>query len=371
MSADRYQRHTLIDWFNQERLRRARLVVVGAGAIGNEVLKNLSLLGVGSLVIIDFDTIESHNLTRSVLFTEADVGRPKAEVAADACRRLEPGLQVEARLAHFWNCLNLKEIQSADAVLCCVDNFEARLQLNRLSRLAGTDFYTAGIDSRYVSVETFPFSEPGRACFECALPPSVYQAVRQRYSCGWLKKVAAEERKIPTTAVTSALAGAVMTSLLLHRLSGHPQASGEALRFFGDTVSLSTTCSGIAPNPGCSTCGANGRKIALTSARRHIPLTGPAFPTPAEDIVVVLSEPVALTGCCRLCGRREDFHESTQNLTEAITWCALCHSASMEVEIRDQFTLPEFAETFSGRPIPVKYLQLADDETCFIIELED
>ena len=371
MTGDRYQRHSIIDWFDQERLRRARLVVVGAGAIGNEVLKNLSLLGAGELVIIDFDTIELHNLTRSVLFKEADVGRPKAEVAAEACRRIEPRLITGARLTHFWKCLSLKEIHAADAVLCCVDNFEARLQLNRLCRLAGTDFYTAGIDSRHVSVEFFPFSEPGGACFECALPASVYQAVRQRYSCGWLRKAANEERKVPTTAVTSAMAGAVMTSLLLHRLSGHPQAAREALRFYGDTVSLATTRSEILPNRACPVCGGDGRNIILASAARQTAPHEMHFPAATGDVTISLSEPVALAGRCRLCGRPQKFFDSTLNLTDAITWCALCNCASIEVDLRDQFTLAEFADCFGGREVPVKYLQLANADTQIIIELED
>ena len=71
----RYERHELIDWFDQERLKAATVVVVGAGAIGNEVLKNLALLGVGKLNIFDFDKIEEHNLTRSILFSVSDIGR--------------------------------------------------------------------------------------------------------------------------------------------------------------------------------------------------------------------------------------------------------------------------------------------------------
>ena len=61
---DRYQRHALIDWFSQAEVGGARIGVVGAGAVGNEVLKCLALLGVGALDIYDFDRIEVHNLTR-------------------------------------------------------------------------------------------------------------------------------------------------------------------------------------------------------------------------------------------------------------------------------------------------------------------
>ena len=65
----------LIDWFDIERVRSARILVIGAGAIGNEVLKNLALLGIGHVFIYDKDTIDMSNLSRSVLFRASDAGR--------------------------------------------------------------------------------------------------------------------------------------------------------------------------------------------------------------------------------------------------------------------------------------------------------
>lgn len=64
----RYDRHKLIDWWEQDKLASTKVLVVGAGALGNEVLKNLALIGVGNITIIDFDTVSVTNLTRSVLF---------------------------------------------------------------------------------------------------------------------------------------------------------------------------------------------------------------------------------------------------------------------------------------------------------------
>ncbi|WP_207765360.1 HesA/MoeB/ThiF family protein [Cuspidothrix issatschenkoi] len=84
----RYDRHHLIDWWDQQRLKAAKILVAGAGALGNEVLKNLALVGVGNITVIDFDTVSITNLTRSVLFRESDVGLPKVEIARQ--RVLEP-----------------------------------------------------------------------------------------------------------------------------------------------------------------------------------------------------------------------------------------------------------------------------------------
>ena len=80
----------LIDWFDVERVRAAKMLVIGAGAIGNEVLKNLALLGIGHIFIMDRDTIEMSNLSRSVLYRAADSGHDKAETAGQGCMCSQP-----------------------------------------------------------------------------------------------------------------------------------------------------------------------------------------------------------------------------------------------------------------------------------------
>ncbi|MEA5596554.1 ThiF family adenylyltransferase [Rivularia sp. UHCC 0363] len=71
----RYDRHHSIDWWDQSRLNDTKILVAGGGALSNEVLKNLAMVGVGNITVIDFDTVSITNLTRSVLFREWDVGR--------------------------------------------------------------------------------------------------------------------------------------------------------------------------------------------------------------------------------------------------------------------------------------------------------
>ena len=86
MRTQRYRRHDLIDWFSQERVAAARIAVIGAGAVGNEVVKNLVLLGVGAIDVFDFDVVELHNLTRSVLRAKPTSGaaRPRRSPSARA-----------------------------------------------------------------------------------------------------------------------------------------------------------------------------------------------------------------------------------------------------------------------------------------------
>src|SRR6186997_2722198 len=91
---DRYSRLRLIQWWDQEKLRAAKVMVVGAGAIGNEVLKNLALLGIGHVWVVDCDEIEDSNLTRSILFRQTDCGRSKAIAAAGAMRNINPDVNI-------------------------------------------------------------------------------------------------------------------------------------------------------------------------------------------------------------------------------------------------------------------------------------
>src|SRR5580765_683517 len=83
---DRFHRFKLISWWDQSKLSRAKILVVGAGALGNEIVKNLALLGVGNVLIADLDRIENSNLSRSILYRASDNGGYKAQAAARAAK---------------------------------------------------------------------------------------------------------------------------------------------------------------------------------------------------------------------------------------------------------------------------------------------
>ena len=99
---DRYARQRLISWWEQDRLAAARVLVIGAGALGNEILKLLALSGVGHIMIYDMDRIEVSNLSRTVLFKESDAGAFKAEVAAQRVVELNPQAVAIGRSHNIW-----------------------------------------------------------------------------------------------------------------------------------------------------------------------------------------------------------------------------------------------------------------------------
>src|SRR5215210_2962222 len=114
---DRFDRLRGIPWWDQEKLDKAKVVVVGVGALGNEVLKNLALLGVGNIFIADLDNIEISNLSRSILFRARDQGRPKAQVAAEAIRDVYPDAKVQWFHGDVIHDLGLGVFHWADLVI--------------------------------------------------------------------------------------------------------------------------------------------------------------------------------------------------------------------------------------------------------------
>jgi adenylyltransferase/sulfurtransferase len=236
--ADRYSRQRLIAGWDQERLAKARILVVGAGALGNEVLKNLALLGIGQLLIVDFDRVEVSNLSRSVLFQEEDIGHPKASTAARAVARLNPEISVQSMDGDLESDLGLGEIRDCDLVLGCVDSIYARWALNRACQKAGRPWINAGINASVGEVSLYI---PGKgACYECGMTQQMWRQIHERRSCMLLaRKLPA--KNIPATTIIASLTAALQVNEALAWLHGKTQlSSGEMVMVSLSPYSLSS-----------------------------------------------------------------------------------------------------------------------------------
>jgi molybdopterin-synthase adenylyltransferase len=164
---DRFARQRIIPGWDQGRLAAATAVVVGVGALGNEVAKNLALAGTGRLVLCDPDVVSVSNLSRTVLFGQADVGTPKAVAAAAALRRLAPSVRTEPRVADLVSGVGLGELADADLVISCVDTRRARVQLLGRCSLADAVLIDGGTSPSGAELRLrVSADEP---CFGCTL----------------------------------------------------------------------------------------------------------------------------------------------------------------------------------------------------------
>jgi molybdopterin/thiamine biosynthesis adenylyltransferase len=371
MTFERYQRHSLIDWFAQDLVQTAKVAIIGCGAVGNEVAKNLALLGVGSIDLYDFDTIEIHNLTRSVLFREHDVGKNKAEVAAMRIQKLDPNIKVNYFAGDFWDLLPLDKAQNYNCILCCVDNFEARIKLNQICTLTRTNLINTGIDSKFTQVEVFPFANNKQvACYQCNLPNTVYERMQARYSCGWLKKIAVTEKKIPTTIITSSLAAAMATSKALALINGNEFTKAESILI--NSATGVSSISNFEQNNCCIGCHTTKKHIFITKSSANI--TSKFNFADNAKAEVNTSDPILVSYRCVKCNPNTNdctvVFKKADDFDASLTTCKQCNHDSVDVVIQDSFTTHELINNYAGKKIPAKFLRLENQQQTTIIELE-
>jgi molybdopterin-synthase adenylyltransferase len=320
---DRYSRLRLIPWWRQDRLQSAHILVVGAGALGNEVLKNLALLGVGHITVIDLDTIEASNLSRSVLFRPGDGGQPKAAVAARRAREINPDVAIAALHGDVITDLGLGTFADADVVIGCLDNREARLWVNRQCWKVGTPWVDAGIQEIQGVVKVFV--PPDSACYECAMTERDYQLLNLRYSCPLLRREDILAGKVPTAPTIAAMMGALQVQEALKLLHGLPVAAGSALVFNGVANQFYTTqlpfradCLSheTYPDPTPLALG-HADPLAALFAEAKVLLEGPLTLVLDRDLVTMLD--------CPRCGWHREVFRPRTRVSQAEAMCPNCN----------------------------------------------
>lgn len=167
----RYSRHLLIPEVGvagQERLSAARVLCVGAGGLGSPVLQYLAAAGVGRIGVMDDDAVDESNLQRQTIFTTGDLGKPKAQVAAQRVREINPLVAADPIPLRF-DAGNARDlVRLYDVVVDCTDRFETRYLVNDACMLEGKpDVY--GSIFRFdgqISV----FARDRGPCYRCLFP---------------------------------------------------------------------------------------------------------------------------------------------------------------------------------------------------------
>ena len=224
--------------FIQERIAAAQFMVAGCGALGNEVLKNLALMGATHLTLVDFDRVEQGNLSRSVLYSKADVGACKVDVAARKLQEMNPEMEVRTICGDVAYDVGLGLVRQMDVVIGCVDSRWARYCINRLCMRARVPWVDGGIDTLEGTVRVFV---PGQNCYACNLGPEGLRDLQYRMPCSGTIRRNEEAGHAPTTSIVASVTGAVQVQEALKLL--HPEAGMTSLcgkMFYYEGAHLST-----------------------------------------------------------------------------------------------------------------------------------
>ncbi len=177
---NRYSRFDIIPWWDQKILSKAKVLVIGCGALGNEIVKNLTMTGVGHIYAVDMDNVELSNLTRSVLFRKEDINKPKSETVCKRAKEINDEVELKYFTGNVFE-LGLGIFKEMDIVICGLDNREARLFVNQSCRKVSTPWIDGAIEVLGGVARGFFSAE--NACYECTFSEADYKSLNRRKSC--------------------------------------------------------------------------------------------------------------------------------------------------------------------------------------------
>lgn len=212
--------YNLISWFDIDKVRKATVLVVGAGALGNEVLKNLALLGVGNIIIVDFDTIEYSNLTRSVLFRsgDAELQAYKSEIAAKRIRELNPEVNAFWLNGDIEKEIGLGYFRKSDVIIGCLDSILARYVVNNYALRFRKPWIDGGIKNLDGHAAVYGID---KSCYACSLSDEAKQSMAIREGCADVFKENMSFGRVATTPISASIIGAIQAQEALKVIHGY------------------------------------------------------------------------------------------------------------------------------------------------------
>jgi len=319
----RFARLEAIEWWDQSLLERSHVLVIGAGALGNEVLKNLALLGIGHVAVVDMDHVELSNLSRSVLFRETDEGKSKAECAARAARNIFPAQHIQPLVGNVLADVGLGWFRWADAVIGALDNREARVFVNSSCSRVNRPWFDGGIE--VLNGVMRGFAPPRTACYECTMSQTDWDLINKRRSCSLLARRAIANRGTPTTPTTASIIGAMQVQEMIKHLHGRDALLGRGFVFEGTHHSsytvqypLNPDCPWHEPAAEIVTCDKFSsdtplKEIWAGASRRLSGLDALDF---AREIVARLE--------CSACGNTDEIWQPVEKIDEDQARCSRC-----------------------------------------------
>ena len=224
VDSDKYDRQKRIAGWDQTKVLNATAMVIGVGATGNELVKDLALTGIGKIIIVDYDIIEKSNLNRCVLFNmKTDIeGKYKVDVVRDAIKILNP----EVKIIGYKKKLNEidKDLYKQSDVICsCLDNIEARIEANNYAYYHDIPFIDSGIDEYFGSLQTVYSEVKDAPCLQCGISDKDLELMWKKFSCTG-QEIQSENgettRKIATIITTTSIIAGLQSQQVLKFILG-------------------------------------------------------------------------------------------------------------------------------------------------------
>jgi molybdopterin/thiamine biosynthesis adenylyltransferase len=320
-------------------LQAARILVVGLGALGQNLVQNLALLGVGHLMLVDFDTFEGHNATRSPFYpTRAEVprlGRGKAAIVAHRAAQVSTASEPEVYYsANLIQILGDGALSWANVVVSAVDSLNARAWLAERCRLLARPMVEGGFSGSYFNLSSFA-ATAGAVCYRCGRPGR-----ESSMSCTAYALAAEQARIIPAIQTSAAVLGGYQTEQVVQLLHGRCDQLGH--RSYGDVRRQTLQTARLVPDDECP---------------------GIHLPEPTIGTVYGLSATATVHNL--LAAVREQFGDGRIRLAEPVipsTSCTTCRTPCL-VQATESSWLTSPRCTKCGGPWPVTQKYLPDSVT--------
>jgi molybdopterin/thiamine biosynthesis adenylyltransferase len=325
-SKDRYRALAISSVWELPRIRAANAVVIGAGALGNEVSKSLAMMGVRLLVILDKDTVEVANVTRSVFFRESDHGRAKTEVLRDRLRDLNPDVEVVTLTGDLNALLGLGLLRRMDMVFSCLDSRIARRSLNRMCQKVGKSWVDGAMENLIGTVAVF--SAGSGPCYECTLTKTELTVIAEAVSCRGIALKNVALGKVPTTPTMGSIIGALQVQEGMKLLHGDVAKSLAGKRLVINSVDNDFYVTESSRKQNCEGHFRYGEVIEVaefaakkTSARAILDDFRKHY---GADGVLDLGREIVIEIRCRTCDTREILGEPVRTMTQDRVRCSQC-----------------------------------------------
>ncbi len=296
---ERYHRQQLLDHWNQEKIRNAQVFIAGVGALGSVVALNLVMMGIGGLVLADYDTVDVSNLSRQLLFREGDVGRNKAEAAKEFLLEVNPDVSVKAFSSSITD-VPKSEYERCNLIIDGLDTIEARRWLNSLAIEIGKPLVHGGIYGWWGNIQVVvPHVTP---CLECHPLVSRRVLAQPCTPKGEKRKAGSEigDEVTPAVATVSCIVGGLQAQEAIKIILGLKPFDNY---LFYDGLSGTFTSVKLEKNPKCVVCGEE--YVAESFEFRVDPEESIRKFKERVRAALGLSDPVSVTHATRIVGDEE------------------------------------------------------------------